>query len=236
MADTTPSVSTSSFTVFPPSVAHFQFPALLETPKRPAAPKTPQIMWPECAQAIAAYSEMAIGILRQWSSSANEPTFSLDRHTVLALTSPGDGDGKTSLLLHLAPRLAERIANEILVVDANFRGSNLTTRLPVCDDKATKKTLIYPTDLPMLNVLPSPSTSRPMTISSSLIEELRETWPLVVLDMPSLAQSNVASLTAACDGVYLVTRLGYTSRRSIAKAAKLLRSSGSRLLGCLVIK
>ena len=57
------------------------------------------------------------------------PVCSLDRPAVVALTSPGDGDGKTGLLLALAPQLAHRIAGGILVVDANFRKPDLTARL-----------------------------------------------------------------------------------------------------------
>ena len=67
------------------------------------------------------------------------------------------------------------------------------------------------------------------------VEDLREGWPLVLLDMPSLAQAETAPLACCCDGVFLVVRLGHTARRAIADASYLVRSSGSRLLGCIAV-
>ena len=133
---------------------------------------------------------MADGILRQLSagadirplsSGADISVCSLDRPTVVALTSPGDGDGKTSLLLALAPQLARRIAGGILVVDANFRKPDLTVRLgvpaarrwgsscaatlgatvqPSPQQAAARPSVVYPTNLQQLNVLPASGADR----------------------------------------------------------------------------
>jgi len=65
------------------------------------------------------------------------------------------------------------------------------------------------------------------------IEELREGWSLVLLDMASLAHAEVAPLLGHCDGTYLVVRLGYTPRRAVTEAARVIRTVGGRLLGCV---
>jgi polysaccharide biosynthesis transport protein len=243
----------------------FSFPAVPDSPDGPQAPEVPGVVWPECndTETVWACAETADKILRQLSGRAEVPFDSLDRPAVVAITSPGDGDGKTSLLLNLAPHLARRMADGILAVDANFRKPDLTARLRLPADKTTTRPLlIYPTNLRRLNVLPasageslasgcgewaSPSCSGPTTgkaarhttMQTSLapwIEELREGWPLVLLDMCSLAHAEAAPLAGCCDGVYLAVRLGHTARRAVAQAARVLRASGARLLGCLVVE
>ena len=78
----------------------------------PAA-RSPQAIWPENrdAETAAACAKMAEAMLRQ---------LPCDRPRVAAFTSPGDGDGKTSLLMALAPQLARRIAGGVLAVDLTF--------------------------------------------------------------------------------------------------------------------
>ena len=68
------------------------------------------------------------------------------------------------------------------------------------------------------------------------IEHLREGWPLVLVDMPSLEHVESAAMMRRCDGVYLVVRLGHTARRAVAEAARVIERSGGRLLGCVVVE
>ena len=200
------------------------------------------LVWPECHDARTASACAEIGrshatpVVRRGNRDSI-PVCSLDRPMVVALTSPGDGDGKTSLLLALAPQLAQRIAGGILVVDANFRKPDLTVRLglpearrggAVCaailggspQPEAARPPVIYPTNLPRLNVLPAsagqnegdgrwgrhsclPRTDKnvcPTSTLASWIDELRADWPLVVLDAPSLAHAETAPLARCCDG------------------------------------
>ncbi len=194
----------------------------------PAA-RSPQVVWPEShdAETAAACAKMAEAMLRQLPS---------DRSRVAAFTSPGDGDGKTSLLTALAPQLAQRIAGGVLAVDANFHKPSLAARVRMpMGQPADRSPLIYPTNLPRLSFLAA-SPERPSRgLDRSWIEELREAWSLVLLDMASLAHAEVAPLAEYCDGVYLVVRLGYTSRCAVAEAARVIRGAGGRLLGCAVV-
>jgi hypothetical protein len=135
------------------------------------------------------------------------------------------------------PQLLSRVAGGILVVDANPDSVSLTTRLELPEGHpAGGSLLIYPTNLPRLNVLPAAAKLPSRGWDRSWIAELREGWSLVLLDLPSLLHPEVASLAECCDGVYLVVRLGHTSRRGVAKAARTIRRSGGRLLGCVVIE
>jgi Mrp family chromosome partitioning ATPase len=186
---------------------------------------------------IYACAEAARNILRH---------LSLDRTRMVLFTSPDDGDGKTGLLLALAPELAKRAGGSVLVVDANFRNPELTAQLHApTDGTADQPILIYPTNLPRLSVLPAPAASNNAARSPqqppsrgfdpTANEELRDGWSLVLVDTPSLAHPEVAPMVQRCDGVYLVVRLGYTARRAVADAARLIRAHGGHLLGCVAV-
>ncbi len=214
------------------AVERFTLPNLPAADGDTSATAAPLVTWPECAAAATrhACAEAAEDILRQ---------LSLERTRMIALTSPGDGDGKTGVLIALAPELAARTANSILVVDANFRKPDLTARLRVpADNTADCQALIYPTNLPRLSFLPAPAAARAQSrgFDPFRCEELRQGWSLVLLDTPSLAYPEAAWMTRRCDGVYLVVRLGHTARRAVAEAAHVVRACGGRLLGCLVVK
>ena len=209
------------------SVKRFAFPALPPLLETEPPSDSSLVTWPKCNDAEVAQA---------CAATADEILQHAAR--VVLLTSPCDGDGKTSVLVALAPQLARRIEGDILVADANLHKPDLTARLGLPSVEAGgRSALIYPTSLPRLSVLPA---SRPTGASSPgfdhpWIEELREQWSFVLLDGASLAHAEVAPLASCCDGVYLVVRLGHTPRRAVADAARVIRSSGGRLLGCVVV-
>ncbi len=123
----------------------FEFPDLPSAAEQP-----PKAIWPEsdCPKAGRAYAELAESIC--WRLPPGRPM-------ILAFSSPGDGDGKTSLLLSLAPELAKRTAAGVLAVDASFRKPDLTARLAISADRTSPgATRIYATNLWGLSVLPAP--------------------------------------------------------------------------------
>ncbi len=228
----------------------FSFPALQEPSEGQPLMESPKAVWPnpidtETAQACAEIAEAILHLMP------------LNHSQVVAITSPSDGDGKTSLVLGLAPQLALRTAGEVLVVDTNFHQPELSSRITLPARVPTdQSSLVYPTNHARLSVMPAPHAGetvqwlggaggqRPMLPQPGppylrshqfWVEDLREGWPLVLLDMPSLAQAETAPLACCCDGVFLVVRLGHTARRAIADASYLVRSSGSRLLGCIAV-
>jgi Mrp family chromosome partitioning ATPase len=209
----------------------FAFPALPQLPEVDLLAESSAVAWPKCndAEVARACATMADGILH---------LFSLERSRVVLFTSPSDGDGKTSVLVALAPQLARRIEGSILVADANPRKPDLTSRLSLpAAEASSRSVLIYPTNLPHLSVLPvrRPVVPEFQGFDRSWLDELREAWPLVLLDAASLAHPEVAPMASCCDGVFLVVRLGYTPQRAVAEAARVIRGSGGRLLGCVVV-
>ena len=136
------------------SIERFVFPALpvamdAEPVVEAEAPvEASAVAWPKCNDAAVAKACAATAdtIVRQ---------FQVDRPKVVLLTSPCDGDGKTSVLVALAPQLARRIDGSILVVDASTHKPDLTSRLSLPEVGASDRSvLIYPTNVPRLSVLP----------------------------------------------------------------------------------
>jgi Mrp family chromosome partitioning ATPase len=202
----------------------FEFPELSRPFEASPAGTSPKAIWPECdcTETARACADLAEGIC--WRLPPNRPT-------ILGFTSPGDGDGKTGLLLSLAPELAKLVKGGVLVVDADFRKADLTARLAIPAERTPPdSTPIWPTDVPRLSVLPA------VRQEAGWIEDLQDDWPLVLVDMDSLEHVEAADLLKRCDGVCLVVRLGHTARRAVAEAVRVVRDSGRELLGCVVVE
>jgi Mrp family chromosome partitioning ATPase len=165
-------------------------------------------------------------------------------------TSPCDGQGKTMTVARLAPRLAQGIEGELLVVDANFRNPDMARwlatapawRLPdVLAGVVDWATAVQVTAHQRVSFLaggtgaPGRGLSSNIQGAGQLLRELAGHYELVVIDAPSLAHRGTVQLAAVCDGVYLVVRLGEGSPRMLREAAQVINSAGGRLLGCVAI-
>ncbi len=177
------------------------------------------LVWPEClAEHAPFHAKTAAAILHQLSRGTAPSDCFARRPTVVAVTSPGDGDGKTSTIVGLAPQLMQKLATALLVVDACRRKADLTEQfgLPTGQDAASGPAVIFSTCFPGLNVLPASCCLQ----GPSWMDDLRQTWPLVLLDTPSLSHPETGSLVCGCDGVYLVVRLGHTPRHHRASSKR----------------
>ncbi len=231
------------FPELPPTTVAQPSPVVPQKEIEPPADGVPTAIWPACGRpaTVRAYAETAETIYRRL-----QPNFA----TILALTSPGDGDGKTSLMISLAPELA-KFTGSVLAVDADFRKADLSSRLVLPTGAATDRStaLIYPTNWPGLNVLPGwgggctatsgaivqLSSQHPRCWDRDWFDDLRQRWPLVLLDTPSLEHAEATPIMRYCDGVYLVVRLGHTARRAVAEAVRAINARGGRLLGSVIV-
>jgi len=173
-----------------------------------------------------------------------------DRSQILLFTSPADGQGKTMTLARLAPRLAQCMEGNLLVVDANFRNPDMARCLavaPTCrlsdvlGGAADWATAVQKSQHDGVSLLPGGSDAqvcspvRNLQGVSQIFRELAGHYDLVVVDTSSLAHHGTVQLAAICDGVYLVVRLGEGSPRMLCEAAHVLQSNGGRLMGCVAI-
>jgi len=205
----------------------------------------PTAIWPLCGQPATARAcaEAAETIFRRMQP--NHPA-------ILALCSPADGDGKTNLMVALAPELAKRTGGA-LVIDADSHNADLTNRLTLSTAAARPGSadLIYPTNQPGLYVMPirsrpaSTNDGRKRTALEATgvrrqwdrdwFDDLRERWPLALFDTASLEHVEASPILRYCDGAYLVVRLGHTALRAVGEAARVIRARGGRLLGNVVV-
>ena len=241
---------------FEPGLARFAFPELPARAEEPVAVEEPRGIWPEClsARTSQACCELAHSLRCRLPA---------DRSVVLGFTSPGDGDGKSGLLLSLAPELARCSPGGLLVADGDFHGREISRRLSLSGpETGSASPAIYATNFPGLSVLPIPARAltdeRPensggtlarrasegrratrsaaaVRINPACVDQWRKDWPLVLLDALSLEHTDAWPMLSRCDGVYLVACLGHTKRRALRQAASSFRARGIRLLGCVAI-
>jgi Mrp family chromosome partitioning ATPase len=217
----------------------FAFPAVLPRSEEPSSNRadksvcsrseSPGAIWPKCdsAAALQAGAALAKAIGQRMPASHS---------SVLAITSPGDGDGKSHLMTVLAPEFAKRMPQGVLAVDADFRKADLTSLLALAASRTPGGSpLIYPTDLPGLSVLPRPPGFEWRYLDATWVESIREAWSLTLLDLASLEHAETVSLLPHCDGVCLVVRLGHTSHRAVAEAGHVISASGCPLWGTVIV-
>ncbi len=162
---------------------------------------------------------------------------------MLLFTSPTGGQGKTTTLARLAPHLAEELQGNLLVVDANARNPDLDYRRGVAlvsrsghvlaDGIDWTKT-VQTTPYAGVNLLPGGNAAEPGGVLRQL-RELAGQYDLVAVDAPSLEHRQAVALAEVCDAACLVVRMGEISPRILGEAARILRSSGCQLLGCVAI-
>ena len=188
----------------------------------------------------AEHGELARNVLKHLSADRG----------IIMVTSPGDREGKTSILASLAPALAREVSGEVLAMDADFRAPGLAGRFGVWDDRGLVEVLlgmadwtevVRKTSLDNLSILPggripSDDGSLPDDVQfAPLFDSLRRRFQVTLVDSSSLAYADVASLSHFCDGTLLAVRLGRTSRRAVRRAIRAIENSGGRVLGCVLV-
>lgn len=189
-----------------------------------------------------AFDELAARILERCRT---------ERPQALLFTSPGDQEGKTSTLVPVAAVLAERLGEEVLLVDANVRRPGVGRLLGlsaglglvgVLQGVVEWQDIVCKTDVPHLSVLPGsriPVEARwpldPLKFAT-LLAQCRRHYRLILLDTPSLLHPYAVPMAKHCEGVYLFIHLGHTGRRAIRQAVELLETNEVRLLGSVVVQ
>jgi capsular exopolysaccharide synthesis family protein len=160
--------------------------------------------------------------------------------TVIAITSPGAGDGKTVTSINLAGVLARDSSQRVLLVDADLRRSSVSGHLGLDPSTPGLADLIARSPKPLgalikrpevcgFDLLPAGSSA--MSVQAlfrsdrfaKILDEARGLYDYVLLDTPPLAPVfDAAVLARAVDGVIVVVAAGKTPRRLLAVALDLL--------------
>lgn len=160
---------------------------------------------------------------------------------VLAITSPGEGDGKTTTAINLAAALAEDEHRRVLLIDADLRRSGVALGLGlrpgerkglsdrISSPSLALEDLVLPSIRGGLDVLLTGSpTRRPYEVlqseaTSALVEECRRRYAFVVVDAPPVIPvSDCRVIERWVDGFLLVVRADHTKRPWIDETLRAL--------------
>ena len=158
--------------------------------------------------------------------------------TVVGVSSPEAGDGKTVTAINLAGALAQSPEARILIVDADLRRSSMTQYLgldgartrglvgAILDSRLSLKDVVEPCPPFNLSVLQTGrhSSSSPYELLKSprlgqLLDEARQQYDYVILDMPPLVPLPDCSVIGQLvDGFLVVVSAHKTQRRLVKEA------------------
>ena len=172
------------------------------------------------------------------------------QHSVIQVTSPTPGDGKSTLASNLAVSIAQS-GKRVLLVDADMRRPRQHSTFgieanegfaTVLSGRSAWRDCMYECEeIEGLTLMPCGSKPQnPAELCSSpqvktLIEELREEFDFVIIDTPPLlAVTDACPIAARVDGVILTLRIKKNVRVSAERATEMLRNLGANCLGLVV--
>ena len=168
---------------------------------------------------------------------------------VIAITSCYENEGKTSISLYLGKSFAE-LDKKVLVVDADMRksvilGRNTTSKnakglSELLTGLANIEECIYDTQYKNLNIIfagqypPNPVELLSSSNFSEFINEMREKYDYVIVDLPPLGVVIDAAVVAPqCDGVALVISNDTVKYSAAQDVIAQLKTSKSKILGVI---
>jgi capsular exopolysaccharide synthesis family protein len=165
------------------------------------------------------------------------------------VTSPVEGEGKTSISVNLGVSLAQQRLR-VLLVDCDLHGARLHRifQLPqapglsqVLLEDALPREVLRATPISGLFVITagtlpeSPADAIGSPRMRAMLNDLVRDFDVVILDSsPVLAVSDSSILSAAADAVLIVVRAGKSSPTDIAEAGRQLSAVGARVAGAVL--
>ncbi len=172
---------------------------------------------------------------------------------VLAVTSPGDGEGKSLTAVNLAIALALDVTQTVLLVDADLRTPSVDHMFGIerakgladylLDQAPIEELLIHPSIgrfvlLPGGRRLPNSAEALTSPRMTALVRELKHRYAsrVIVFDLPPILHAaDVLAFAPYADATLLVVEEGRTSREDVERALQLLKGA-SPVIGTVLNK
>ncbi len=169
-------------------------------------------------------------------------------HTV-GLTSPMQGDGKSTFVSNLAVSFSQ-LNLTVLVIDADLRRPSVHRYYSTTRDNGLCEVLskdldpteaIRETEIENVFVMPAgaPTPVPAELLQSQKFDELlsffKDKYDLILIDMPPvLAVSDPLVIGAKLGGVMMVVRASTARRSEVMNSLNRLQSAGSKIIGCVL--
>jgi len=167
----------------------------------------------------------------------------------LMVTSPHQGDGKTTVLANLAISIAQS-GRSVLLIDADMRRPRVDKVFGLSNEEGLSHIvshgeepwdLIQDTEIPKLQALPCGKVpENPAELLSSerfreFLAHARERYDFVLIDCPPvLAVSDPCIVAPVADAVMLVLQMSKDSRPQAIHAKEMLDEAGAEMLGAVI--
>ncbi|MCW2570994.1 MAG: Tyrosine-protein kinase Wzc [Frankiales bacterium] len=165
-----------------------------------------------------------------------------------AVTSPAEGDGKTTTAANLAVALAES-GQRVVLIDADMRRAGLAPMLGIEGAVGLSNVVVGQVDvdeamqpwrdllmvLPAGTLPPNPSELLGSQSMADLLDLLIGRFDMVVLDAPpALPVTDAVVLSTLVDGLVVVVRAGKTSRPVLSELRRRLETVQAHVLGLVL--
>jgi protein-tyrosine kinase len=179
--------------------------------------------------------------------------FKENNWNVLAVTSPGEGEGKTLTAINLAISIAREVDYTVLLVDANLRHPWMLEHMGLAhrkglsdyltDDTPISELLIKPSRVEHLVILPG---GRPLINSAEmlnspkmaqLVKDMKSRYHsrIIIFDLPPVLNSaDALAFSPYVDAALLVIEEGVTQKHEVEHAVDLL--STTNIIGTVLNK
>ncbi|MDM8312484.1 MULTISPECIES: CpsD/CapB family tyrosine-protein kinase [Clostridium] len=169
----------------------------------------------------------------------------------LVVTSPGPGEGKSTVIANLAVTMAQS-GKKVLLIDCDLRKPSIHKKLGIPNSGGMTNLLIQKkqidecimeTEIQNLYVItsgpipPNPAELLGSKRMKSLIKEFENVFDVTLIDAPPvLAVTDAQILSTICSGIILTTAYGESEKEAVIKAKDLLDKTGSKILGVVLNK
>ncbi len=168
---------------------------------------------------------------------------------VIGVTSSTRGEGKSTTSVNLAYVLAENGA-KVLLIDGDLRIPSIAKKMRIAGSPGLTNLLMgNKADmvnwrsninqnwyiLPAGDIPPNPSELLGSKRMESLLRQLRELFDYIILDLPPVnLVSDAISVSGYINGMVLVVRENYASKKDVDTCIRQLKLSNVNVLGCVM--
>ncbi|RST72541.1 polysaccharide biosynthesis tyrosine autokinase [Siminovitchia acidinfaciens] len=171
------------------------------------------------------------------------------KESILLITSPGKGEGKSTIAANIAVSMTQQKEN-ILLIDGNLRNpsvhslfklSNTSGLSDVLTGKITFEEAVISTGIGNLDIITS--GTKPFNpaelLASPMMKEFLQTvspsYDTVLIDSPPLLEVTDTKIMAnLCDGVVLVVKKTKTNSESAYQSKKVLGFAKAQIIGVIL--